>query len=172
MIYNPAFDLYHCVYRFLLMISKISDDSCIEIDRLRIYDFYILFPYKIRDVKLKKNEKELRKSRTELKIEQINPYNHIKQDRKVFERLKSYQLIALNYIASYGIIDAKLLSENLIFVKDKRKLNECIVSLLEEAEEDFSLMNWLFEKFKDVPMNGEYGLMYRTNLMEWKYDPA
>lgn len=155
-----------------MMISKISENTSLEVDRLRIYDFFYLFPYKVASIKIKKNEANLRKSKKEICTKKINPYNEIKEDRIIFERLKSYQLSALKYIASYGVIDSDQLIENTIKIKDQNKLNK-FISLFEYSSKDTSkntIINWLFENFNDIPMSGEYGLKYRTNLMEWKYD--
>ena len=154
------------------MIGKIAENNSLEVDRLRIYDFFYLFPYKITNVKTKKSESALRKSKKEICVEKINPYNEIKEDRIIFERLKSYQLSALKYIASYGVIDSDQLIENIIKIKDKNKLDN-FISLFEKSSKDSNdstIINWLFENLNSIPMSGEYGLKHRTNLMEWKYD--
>lgn len=44
MIYSPAFDLYHCIYRMLQILGRFTEGDIMETDRLRIYDFYLLFP--------------------------------------------------------------------------------------------------------------------------------
>ncbi len=172
MLYNPAFDLYHCVYRFMIMISKIENGVEIEVDRLRIYDFLVLFPYKIKTIPLKRNEKNLREAIKELKIEEENPYNHVSNDKVVFDRLKSYQLSALNYIASYGIIDSKQLLNNYIQLKKKDKLTDFLSRFDIGNDEKNSLLDWLFRNFNEIPFMGKNGLKDRTQLMEWKNDPA
>ena len=172
MLYKPAFDLYHCVCRFMIMISKIENGVEIEVDRLRIYDFLVLFPYKIKTIPLKRNEKNLREAIKELKIEEENPYNHVSNDKVVFDRLKSYQLSALNYIASYGIIDSKQLLNNYIQLKKKDKLTDFLSRFDIGNDEKNSLLDWLFRNFNEIPFMGKNGLKDRTQLMEWKNDPA
>lgn len=44
--YNPAFDLYHCIFRMIHIIQRLDDNECLEVDKIRIWDFYILFPSK------------------------------------------------------------------------------------------------------------------------------
>ena len=44
--YNPAFDPFNGIYRMLNILRYFGVGEIIEVDRLRIYDFYLLFPYK------------------------------------------------------------------------------------------------------------------------------
>ena len=46
-LYNNAFDLYHTIFRMLHLLSKIEEDKVIEIDRIRIWDYYLLFTNEI-----------------------------------------------------------------------------------------------------------------------------
>ena len=46
-IYNPAFDIYHCVYRMISILSNLVNEK-IEVDKLRILDFYMVFPGEIK----------------------------------------------------------------------------------------------------------------------------
>lgn len=152
------------------MLAKV--EGRVEVERLRIYDFLLLFPYKIKNVKLKKIEKEIRASRNKLKLDKMNPYNQIKEDKKVFDRMKAYQLSALNYLASYDIVDSEELLKNNVLVKNKEKMKETLEHYNFDAEEDVVILNWLFENFAEIPLDGEWGLKARTNLMEYKYDRA
>lgn len=43
-VYQDQFDLYHCIYRMMRIISGLSLAKPVEIERLRMYDFYILHP--------------------------------------------------------------------------------------------------------------------------------
>ena len=54
--YNPAFDPSNGIYRMLNILKHFDVNECIEVDRLRIYDFYLLFPYKAYSIRLKKTE--------------------------------------------------------------------------------------------------------------------
>jgi len=58
-LYNNAFDLYHTIFRMLHLLSKIEEDKVIEIDRIRIWDYYLLFTNEIFNIKPTKNKKEL-----------------------------------------------------------------------------------------------------------------
>ena len=55
-VYNQAYDLYHTIFRFLQFLNRFEKDELIEIEKLRIWDFYLLFPSKINSIRLKQNE--------------------------------------------------------------------------------------------------------------------
>ena len=59
--YNPAFDPFNGIYRMLNILKHFDADECIEVDRLRIYDFYLLFPYKAYRIRLQKTETRFKK---------------------------------------------------------------------------------------------------------------
>ena len=76
--YNPAFDPSNGIYRMLNILKHFDVNECIEVDRLRIYDFYLLFPYKAYRIRLQKTEtrfKELLHQYVADKKE--NPYNKV-----------------------------------------------------------------------------------------------
>ena len=103
-LYNNAFDLYHTIFRMLHLLSKIEEDKVIEIDRIRIWDYYLLFTNEILKVKPKRGEKEFKKILEMLKANN-NPYQQIYDQKKTLEKIKPYQLAALNSLASYNIIE-------------------------------------------------------------------
>lgn len=70
-----------------------------------------------------------------MKVDEENPYNHIPNDKMIFDKLKSYQMSALNYIASYGIIDSELLLNNRIRLKDEKKMIDILCHLEIENDE-------------------------------------
>jgi len=59
-VYHPAYDLYHTVYRMLHILTKFDKSDFVEVDRIRIWDFYILFPEKIYGIKLKREEVDIK----------------------------------------------------------------------------------------------------------------
>ena len=116
-LYNNAFDLYHTIFRMLHLLSKIEEDKVIEIDRIRIWDYYLLFTNEIFNIKPTKNKKEYNQLLKKLNIKKNNPYQQIYDQRKTLEKIKPYQLSALNCLASYNIIDKEYL------LKEEVKIN-------------------------------------------------
>jgi len=169
-IYNQAFDLYHAVYRMLQLLTHFDKNEYVELDRLRIWDFYLLFPNKIHEIKLKRNEKDIKDILKKYISKKDNPYEVILENKKVFEKIKPYQISALHSLASYGIIDKKLLMHNRISIISKDTLKEYVSKFEELSPKENNLIAILTSHFYQISMFGENGLKSRTNLMESRYD--
>ena len=113
-VYQKAFDLYHTVYRMIKLLAHFNQDGLIEIDRLRIWDYYLLYPNKMDKIKLKREEKDIKKIIKNYILTDDNPYEIVINDRKMFEKIKPYQMTAIKCLASYGIINKDYLQENRI----------------------------------------------------------
>lgn len=49
--YHPAFDAFNNIFRFLRIILN-ENVSSIEVDKLRILDYYLLFPWRAATIRL------------------------------------------------------------------------------------------------------------------------
>lgn len=169
-VYNQAFDLYHTIFRFLQFLNKFDNGTEIEIERLRIWDFYLLFPNRIHEIRLKKNESDIRKIRNSFVKDSNNPYEKITEDRKIFEKIKPYQLAALNCIASYNIINKEYLSKNIISISNKALIEEFVTKFEKLSAKEFNVISLMTSHFRLMSLFGTDGLKSRTNLIESKYD--
>ncbi len=161
--------MYNGIYRMLYIMKYLNMEKGMEVDRLRIFDYYLLFPYKIYKIHLKKTEATFKDLRKKVKCTR-NPYNVSPNDRRFFERLRPYQMIALSHIASYGIISTELLLQQKVKVVDADKM-QMVISRLEKLPAlEQNVLSWLSYCFRDTPLKGAYGLKYRTELLEYKYD--
>src|SRR5690606_19283653 len=122
-VYHPAFDLYHSVYRMLQILTHFDRNDYVEIERIRIWDFYLLFPDKMSSIKLKRTEKDIKELIKNYIPKSNNPYELLMDNRKVFEKIKPYQLGALKCLASYGIIDKNYLNTNRVTIISKEILS-------------------------------------------------
>ena len=168
--YVPAFDPFHTIYRMLYILKRFDGKDTVEVDRLRIYDFYLLFPYLANKISLKNDEKQLKDSRRKFIPGKFTPYNYISNSRRIFERLRPYQMIALSHLASYGLIDPEMLLQQKVSVTDADKMQQVMSQLDEMSPEDANVLSWLMLSFRNTPLNGVDGLKYRTKLIESKYD--
>jgi hypothetical protein len=169
-IYNQAFDLYHTVYRILQLLSNFDGDEYLELERLRIWDFYLLFPSKIIELKPKRNEKDFKKILKQFTVLENNPYEIVYDNRKVFEKIKPYQISALNCLVSYGIIDKELLLLNRVSIVSKDLLFEYAKNLEKLSAREQNIITILTSDFYQITMFGKGGFKERTNLLESKYD--
>ena len=62
LIYNQAYDIYHTMFRILQITEKTEEN--LEVDKLRILDFYLAFPTELLEIKsfqgFKKYEKHIK----------------------------------------------------------------------------------------------------------------
>ena len=168
--YNQAFDLYHCVYRTLQIIYRFQENERMEIDRVRVWDFYLLFPYKIYDIKLSRDMVDARKLRKSYVAHIQSPYEVVDDGRKLLERLRPYQESALKTLVSYGVIDKEELQRNYVKISDRTKLLDIISKLERLSATENNVISWLNSYFKTVPMNGRNGLKAKTELLIYRYD--
>lgn len=169
-VYHPAFDLYHSVYRMLQILTHFDRNNYVETERLRIWDFYLLFPDKISGIKLKNTEKDI-KDLIKLYIpKNDNPYELLLDNRKVFEKIKPYQLGALKCLASHGIIDKNYLTENRVTIVSKDLLTSYTGKFEALSPRETNAISLLTSHFYLMSLYGEGGLKERTQLLESRYD--
>lgn len=169
-LYNNAFDLYHTIFRLLNLISKINNNDKIEVDRVRIWDYYLLFPGQIFQIKPRRNEIELKKLLKQLNVTKENPYQKISDERMVLEKIKPYQISALNCLASYNIISKDELLEDKISITSRELLAQYVASIGDLSAREKNIITIVTSQFYEITLFGEKGLKNRSNLLESKYD--
>jgi len=166
LVYHPAFDLYNCIFR-MLQLLKYSKEDEVQLEKLRIWDFYLTFPSQVSDIVFPAHFFKLK----QVFKDKHNPYEELSNPKQIFERMKSFQLTALKCLASYGFIDTKLLAKNIIKKTDK-ELPELLEKQLENLSvEKSNIIKLVTGPFYELPLYGQKGLKARTGLIEYKYDP-
>lgn len=167
LVYHPAFDLYNCIFRMLSLLNYTKDEE-IHFDKLRIWDFYLAFPSQVRSIAFPSHLRRLKESVFKYKE---NPYEHLSDPKRVFERMRTYQLSAAKCLASYGFIDSKSLLKNKIVKTKKEVPSELLESLNNLTLEKSNIIKLIVNEFVDLPLYGTKGLKARTGLIDFKYDP-
>ncbi len=169
-VYHPAFDLYHSVYRMLQILTHFKRNEYVETERLRIWDFYLLFPDKISSIRLKNTEKDIKELIKSYIKKENNPYDLLLDNRKVFEKIKPFQLGALKCLASYGIINKDYLGLNKVTIISEDILSEYSSKFEPLTRKESNAISLLTSHFYYISLYGTYGLKDRTQLLESKYD--
>jgi len=79
-------------------------------------------------------------------------------------------MIALSHIASYGLIDPEMLLHQKVKIADESKMRQVMAGLEAMPDHERNVISWLNYCFRTTPLCGIYGLKYRTQLLEYKYD--
>ncbi len=169
-LYNNAFDLYHTIFRMLHLLNRIESSKKIEVDKIRIWDYYLLFPNEIFKIKPKRHEKDFKNLLKQITVDSKNPYQTVRDERKTLEKIKSYQLSALNCLASYNLIDKEALLIDQIKIISKELLFEYSKSVGELSAREKNIISIVTSNFYDISLFGKDGLKERSNLLESKYD--
>ena len=167
--YNPAFDLYHSIFRMAHILMKMDDGKPLEIDRVRIWDFYMLYPVQLNHVSLKIDESEIRDARKLLKIKET-PYDYKGDIRKLFEWIKPFQISALGCLVSCGILSKEEFEAGNVSVSNSTKLKAFVERSGDLSVQENNILNFLNFLFGGMHLTGVYGMKYRTKLLESKYD--
>jgi hypothetical protein len=166
LIYHPAFDIYHGVFRLLRLLRELPKGPT-ELERVRILDFYLLFPQLLRGVRFPAGSASLKNYFSRLP----GLYEQIEDPKALFARLAPYQQAALDALASRRLIDAEALSQS------KVMRTEIAIPLeLERAiagrNADSKVIQFLTGPLSRVSLYGPKGLKERTDLFEYRYDAA
>ncbi len=165
LVYHPAFDLYNCIFRMLQLLNYTKEEE-VHFDKLRIWDFYLTFPNLIYDMSF---PRELRPLKAVFK-EKNNPYEHITDQKQIFERMKNFQLSAVKCLASYGFVDSELISKKRIRKTGKAVPIELLNKLNDLSTQKGNIIKLLTGDLVELPLHGAQGLKARTGLIEFKYD--
>jgi len=169
-VYQKSFDLYHTVYRMIKLLAHFKESGVIEIDRLRIWDYYLLYPNKMQEIKLKRDEQDIKNIIKQFITRPENTYEKVINDRKIFEKIKPYQMTAIKCLASYGIINKNYLNNN--------KITSISQEIFDKYSDDFKTLSvqeentikLLTSHFYNMPLVGNDGLKNKTQLLESRYD--
>ncbi|UCJ05819.1 hypothetical protein KTO58_19285 [Chitinophaga pendula] len=154
----------------LQILTYYKRKEYVETDRLRIWDFYLLFPSEVHKIKIFREEEDLKKLIRSYIYKQENPYEEILDGRKMFEKIKSYQLHAIKCLASYDIIDKDHLNENRVTIISKTLLEKYSAKFEPLSVSEINTIKLMTSEFAQISMYGPKGLKARTKLLESRYD--
>ena len=162
--YHPAFDYYNCIFRLLQLLSHLKEDE-IEIERLRIWDFYLTFPSEAATITFPSDLLELKK----IFKEKPNSYEQLIDSKRIFERMKPFQITAIETLISYGFLKTDENKFNLL-IKTNKTIPKALKANVENLSTERQNIIKLVTGFVNLPLYGDRGLKYRTKLIDFKYD--
>jgi hypothetical protein len=148
----------------MLQILTTSKQEEVELDRLRIWDFYLVFPREMKNISIPNELAFLREYKR--RDRSVNPYEDLIDPKSVFDRMNSFQMAALRCLASYLFIDVDQLEKRII-KKTRKEIPDELRAKLSDLNEDQMVVMKYIEGFREFPL---HGLKERTALIEFKYD--
>ncbi|MET4740287.1 hypothetical protein ABIF73_004426 [Bradyrhizobium japonicum] len=164
LVYHPAFDVYHGVFRALLLLENVPNKS-MPFDALRIVDLYFLFPYLLADFEFPRGAgrrgRQLAGTRSR--------FNTLPSPRTFVSQMQGLHKLISAALAGRGLIRADALKDGNV----ERTDNAVPEELLRQATpEDTVLASYLGSTLATIPLLGKDGLKARSKLMEFRYDPT
>jgi hypothetical protein len=121
-------------------------------------------------IKLKSSENDVKQIIRQFISKDVNPYEGFSDSRKIFEKIKPYQIGALKCLASYGIINIDFLSVGKVKIISKDLLTDYGQRFQPLSRREENAMHLLTSHFYQMSLFGNDGLKERTGLLESKYD--
>jgi hypothetical protein len=167
--YQSAFDPFHAVYR-LLRLWPIMRRAPLSRDAVRILDFYLLFPFRIGDIRFKRAHMKYR--RLTAAYAHTKPYGEQPEGRTILTRMEPMQSAALDTLAGSAMIDLEQLILGRVQVTDVPMPAELVERSSAANERHADLMEFLGVLASEYELLGPDGLKARTGLLEHRYDPV
>jgi len=163
LIYHPAYDAYHCLFRMIALIDHVNE---VEVDKARILDFYLIFPSLVSEIRMPHNYSGVKKEAKKYSNDYRNPIN----TASTFRDMHEIQMAAIRCLAATGLIEVNPLEKNLIKRTDKSIPDGLLLSMRDFINNKSDIYSFIISKLSQFPLTGKDGLKDRTNLMEFRYD--
>lgn len=166
LVYHPAFDLYNCAFRMLLILNHIKAEE-VRMEKMLIWDYYVTFPYKVKDIKFTRDTLIYMRIFKNL---EYNPYDFVSNDKIVFARMRNFQISALKNLASCGLIEAESLGNGIV-KRTSLSIPKQIVTQFDNVSSSIKNVITLIESpFSELSLYGPNGFKDRTKLIDFRYD--
>lgn len=165
LIYHPAFDAYHCVYRMTMLTQKVKE---LEYSKLRILDFYLCFPAEIAKIELPRDLQKIRA----VAIVATNKFRGPVSSLRTFHDLEQIQNSATRLLAASDVFDSKKLEEGIISRTSRALPTEFSKTTSDPSNQASTLIDFVLTQLSALPLQGNGGLKQRSGLMEYRYDPV
>jgi len=166
LMYHPAQDANHCVFRLLLILEH-SEHDHIDISVYKLIDFYFLFPHLVNLLKpLPTPINKFRKEFSEIP----EPYETLKNTKRILYELEELQSTAIQSLLAKNLLDLDEFEKGWL-KRTSFNIQPEIHNALNAS--DYANQGWfkaLINEFPKAKFNGKAGLKSRTGLMEFRYD--
>jgi hypothetical protein len=165
LVYHPAHDPYHCALR-TLAILRASEQPALDVDKVRIIDFYVLFPSLVSEITLPRPLSSLRTAAAK----QQHAYEYVDNPKQVFLELKEIQYSTYLALAGQNVIDPAQLESRLLAIRDQNIPEDIHSTIKKFLGENKGISETISRGLSLIPLLGAGGLKARTGLMEYRYD--
>lgn len=168
--YTQAYDPYHTVFRFLVLLYS-SEEKQLNYRIIRTSDFFLCFPWLLKDLRPPRNIKGFAKARNKiLRDYPKNRYDNLPSARVVFERMELIQATAVSALAGANMIDEAAVSSGKLVLKSDSVPLELAASVQTSTKRMADLVHFLSVVVAKMEERGRDGIFARSGLGEHSYD--
>src|SRR5476649_1667680 len=151
LIYHPAYDAYHCLFRMIALIDHFNE---IEVDKARILDFYLIFPSLVSEIRMPHNYSSIKKIAKKYSNNYRNPISIV----ATFRDMHQIQIAAIRCLAATGLIELTELDRGVIKRSEREIPDGLLLSMHNffNAKED--IYEFIFSKLSQFHLTGKDGL--------------
>ena len=164
--YHPCFDAFHGIFRIIRLFQGLQT-TYMEVDKYRILDYYLLFPWRAADVRLARPDVSLRAIAKAL--DKKKDYATLPEGAVLLERMRPSQQAALQTMANDGAIDTDALFQGVAKLTE-RIIPQNLHDLAKKKNEENAAVIGIVSALARYPVLGIEGLKARTSLLEHRYD--
>ncbi len=168
--FQPAFDVVHTAFRCIRLFSVCRDRREVTVDVARILDFYLLFPFRLGEIALRKDHIWIRQLAKKYKDAQ--PYGVQPDAKTVFERMSPIHFAAFENLALLKLIDRDAYEARLFRPSESPVPPSLLARVASANDREADLIDALRLLANDYPDSGAESLKARTALLEYRYDAA
>lgn len=165
--FQPAFDVFHTEFRFIRLRRLMRKDMPLHYDQLRIVDFYLLFFFRLQDVRLTNAHRSIKKLARELSARR---YENQPDDQLLFSRMEPIQRAAMDTLIANEFFDAEAFKRDFVVETDLKEPVALMKRIDDVNEQDVDIMESIRSLLNDYALLGPNGLKARTGLLEFRYD--
>lgn len=168
--YQPSFDPFHALFRALRLRHLLLEveTSTVSVDCFRIVDFYLVFPFRMQDVRFAPSDRKFKKIAKN--YDDLRPYGRLPDNDVLFSRMKPFQMAALETAVSTGFFDYDLFKKNKVKFREAEIQSSLKEKIIESNAEQRDLCDVFCNIFSKYSTFGVHGLKSRTGLLDFKYD--
>jgi hypothetical protein len=163
--YHPSYDVNHCAYRLLLLLENIPSKK-INWNKLKIIDFYVLFPSLLKQLSLPNEYRGVKKYLKEIP----DTYEFITNPTRLMFELNNIQIAGLSSLIAKSLISKEDFIDDLISRTQTLLPTKLYDKILDDKIVKTGWFIFLTNEFHKIDFYGPKGLKFRTGLMEFKYD--
>lgn len=164
-VYHPAYDVSHCLYRMLLLLENIPCRD-IEVERLQLLDFLLLFPSLLKNISFPSELRSARKALSNIPEQ----YENLPNPTRLMFELDNMQKESISSLIARGFINKDNVYNGVISRTDVELPKELLDKMSGDSVVKEAWFLLLVNNLSILDFYGSKGLKARSKMMEFRYD--